>query len=79
MKDPLFHSSPVFPPTIPSQLSFSTNRDDQLIPLLPRDNFIFKAQLTSLYKHPTDYRFRLFDKTQDFFTSIASKIMSPYQ
>ena len=29
--------------------------------------------------HPTDYTFRLFDKNQDFFTSIASKIMGPYQ
>ena len=29
--------------------------------------------------HPTDYSFRLFDKNQDFFTSIASKIMGPYQ
>ena len=29
--------------------------------------------------HPTDYTFRLYDKNQDFFTSIASKIMSHYQ
>ena len=29
--------------------------------------------------HPTDYSFRLYDKNQDFFTSIASKIMAPYQ
>ena len=29
--------------------------------------------------HPTDYSFRLYDKNQDFFTSIASKIMGPYQ
>ena len=29
--------------------------------------------------HPTDYSFRLYDKSQDFFTSIASKIMGPYQ
>ena len=43
------------------------------------DDFIFKAQLTSLYMHPTDYSFRLYDKNQDFFTSIASKIMGPYQ
>ena len=28
---------------------------------------------------PTDYSFRLYDKNQDFFTSIASKIMGPYQ
>ena len=29
--------------------------------------------------HPTDYTFHLYDKKQDFFTSIASKIMSPFQ
>ena len=29
--------------------------------------------------HPTDYSFRLYDKNQDFFTSIASKKMGPYQ
>ena len=29
--------------------------------------------------HPTDYSFRLYDKNQDYFTSIASKIMGPYQ
>ena len=29
--------------------------------------------------HPTDYTFRLNDKNQAFITSIASKIMSPYQ
>ena len=75
MKDPVFLSSPIYPPFIPSKPSLSTNRDDHLIPLLSHDNFIFKAQLTSLYIHPTDYSFRLYDKNQDFFTSIASKIM----
>ena len=29
--------------------------------------------------HPTDYSFRLYDKNQDFFTSIVSKIMGRYQ
>ena len=27
--------------------------------------------------HPTDYTFKLYDKNQDFFTSIASKIRTP--
>ena len=62
MKDPFFLSSPVFPPAIPSKPSLSTNRDDHLIPLLSQDNFIFKAQLTSLYMHPTEYTFLLYDK-----------------
>ena len=79
MKDPIFLSSPIYPPSIPSKVSLCTNRDDHLIPLLSNDNFVFKAQLTSLYMHPTDFSFRLYDKIQDFFTSIASKIMGPYQ
>ena len=79
MKDPVFFSSPIFPHNIPSQLSLFTNRDDHLIPLLSQDNFTFKAQLTFLYMHPTDYTFRLYDKNQDFVTSIASKGVSPYQ
>ena len=79
MKDPIFLSSPIDPPSKPSKISFCTNRDDHLIPLLSTGNFVFKAQLTSLYMHPTDYSFRLYDKNQDFFTSIAYKIMGPYQ
>ena len=67
MKDRVFLSSPIYPPFIPSKPSLSTNRDDHLIPLLSRDDFIFKAQLTSLYMHPTDYSIRLYDKSQDFF------------
>ena len=78
MKDPVFLSSPIYPPFTSSKPSLSTTRDDHLIPLLSHDDFIFKAQLTSLYMHPTDYSFRLYDKIEDFFTSIASKIMSPF-
>ena len=78
MKDPVFLSSPIYPPFISSKPSLSTTRDDYLIPLLSHDDFIFNAQLTSLYMHPTEYSFRLYDKNQDFFTSIASKIMGPY-
>ena len=62
MKNTVFLSSPIFPPKIPSQASLSATRDDHLIPLLSQDKFLFKAQLTSLYMHPTDYTFRLYDK-----------------
>ena len=79
MEDPVFLPSPIYSTFIPSNPSLSTNRDDHLIPLLSHDDFIFKAQLTSLYMHPTDYLFRLYEKYQDFFTSIASTIMGPYQ
>ena len=78
MKGPIFLSSPIYPPILPSELSLSTNRDDHLIPLILHNRFTFKAQLTSPYMHPIDYTFRLYDKHQIFFTSIASKIMSPY-
>ena len=66
MKDLLFLSSPVFPPAIPSKPLLSANIVDHLLPLPSQDDLIFKAQLTSLYKHPTDYTFRLYDKNQDF-------------
>ena len=79
MKDPIFLFSPIYPPSIPSKISLCTNRDDYLIPLRSNGDFVFKAQLTSLYMHPTEYSFRLNDKNQDFFTSIASKKMGPYQ
>ena len=78
MKDPVYLSSPIYLPFIPSKRSLSTNRDNHLNSLLSHDDFIFKAQLTSLYMHPTDYTFHLYDKNQDFFTSIASTIMGPY-
>ena len=79
MKDPVFLSSPISPPFKSTNTSLSTDRDDHLISLLSHDDFTFKAQLTSLYMHPTDYTFRLYDKNQDFFTSNVSKIMGPYQ
>ena len=79
MKDPVFLSSSIYPPFISTNTSLSTNCDDHLIPLLSHDDFFFKAQLTSLYMHPTDYSFCLYDKNQDFFTSSGSKIMGPYQ
>ena len=58
-KNPVFLSSPIYPPSIPSKTSLCTNRDDHLIPLLSHDDFVFKAQLTSLYMHPIDYSFCL--------------------
>ena len=78
MKDPIFLASPVYPPLISPKDSISTQRDDYLRPILSNINCTFESQLTSLYMHPTDYAFELYDKKQDFFTSIASKIMTPY-
>ena len=70
MKDPVFLSSPIYPPFMSSKPSLSTTRDDHSVPLLSHDDFIFKAQLTSLYMHPTDYSFRLYDKNQDLFSHL---------
>ena len=79
MKDPIFLTFPVYPPVISPKDSISTQRgDDYLIPILSNKNFTFKSQLTSLYMYPTDYTFKLYDKNQDFFTFIASKIITPY-
>ena len=79
MKDPVFLSSPIYPPFISSKPSLSTTRDDHLIPLLSTTRDDHLIPLLSLYLHPTDYSFRLYDKNQDVFTSIASKTMGPYQ
>ena len=47
MKDPVFLSSPIFPPFISTNTSLSTNPDDHLISLLSHNDFIFKAQRAS--------------------------------
>ena len=78
MKDHIFLTSPVYPPAISPKDSISTQSDEYLIPILSNKNFTFKSQLASLYMHLTDYTFELYDKNQDFFTSIASKTMTPY-
>ena len=75
MKDPIFLTSPPF---ISLKDSISTQRDDYLIPNLSNENFTFKSQLTPQSLHPNDHTFKLNDKNQHFFTSIASKIMTPY-
>ena len=60
-------SSPIYTPFIPSKPSLSKNRDNHLILLPSNDDFTVKAQLTSLYMHPPDYTFRLYDKNQDIY------------
>ena len=62
MNNPVFLSSPIYPPFISSKPSLSTTRDDHSIPILSQEDFIFNSQLTSLYMHPKDYSFRLYDK-----------------
>ena len=79
MKDPAFLFSQVYPPIISLKPQLSTNQDNYLVPKLSTSLFSFNSQLTSLNLHLTDYTFKLYKKNQDFFTSIASKIMAPYQ
>ena len=79
MKDPAFFSSLIYPLIFPTKPQLSTTRDDYLVPIHSTNRFSFKSQLTSLCMHPTDYTFKLYNKNQDFLTSIASKIMAPYQ
>ena len=62
MKDPAFLTSPVYPQLISRNDSISTQRNDYLLPILSNNNFSFKSQLTSMYMHPTDYKFKLYDK-----------------
>ena len=76
MKDPAFLTSTVNPPLISPKDSISTQRDAYVKPIVLNDNFTFKSQLTSLYMHHTENIFELYDKNQDFFTSVASKIMT---
>ena len=77
MKALICLSLPIYPPILQSKPSFSTNRDDHLIPHLSHARFTFKAQLTSLYMHPTDYPFRLYDKIQDFLQPLLQKYCLP--
>ena len=72
-----FYLSSIFTTHL-SKRFVSTHRGDSFIPIHTNDTLTFKSQLTSLYKHPRDYTFKLYDKNQDFFTSIASKILTLY-
>ena len=62
MKNPIFITSPVYPPLISPKDSNSTQIDDYLISILSNENCTFKFHLTTLYLHPTDYAFELCDK-----------------
>ena len=48
MKDPIFLTSPVYPPVISPKDSISTQRDNYLIPILSTEKFAFKSQLTTV-------------------------------
>ena len=54
------------------------DRDCDLIPILSSRQFTFHFHLTSLYMIPTKYKFIIREYTNDYHTSIASKLITPY-
>ena len=54
------------------------DRDCDLIPILTSKQFTFQSPLTSLYMIPTKYKFIIREFKNDYHTSIASKLITPY-
>ena len=54
------------------------DRDCGLVPILSSKHFTFQSQLTSLYMIPTKYKFIIREFKNDYHTSIASKLITPY-
>ena len=54
------------------------DRDCDLIPILSPRQFTFQSHLTSLYMIPTKYKFIIREFENDYHTSIASKLITPY-
>ena len=54
------------------------NRDSELTPILSSKQFPFQSHLTSLCMIPTKYKFIIREFKNDYHTSIASKLITPY-
>ena len=54
------------------------DRDCDLIPNLSSRQFTFQSQLTFLYMIPTKHKFTIREFKNDYHTSIASKLITPY-
>ena len=54
------------------------DRDRVLIPILSLRQFTFQSHLTSLYTIPTKYKFIIREFKNDYHTTIASKLFTPY-
>ena len=54
------------------------DRDSELTPILSSKQFPFQSHLTSLYMIPTKYKFIIREFKNDYHTSIASKLITPY-
>ena len=75
--DKPFMESGACPPLIkPSKQG--EDRDCDLSPVLSSRQFTFQSHLTSLYMIPTKYKFIIREFNNDYHTSIASKLITPY-
>ena len=54
------------------------DRDCNLIPILSSRQFTFQSHLTFLYMIPTKYKFIIREFKNDYYFSIASKLITPY-
>ena len=75
--DKPFMESGACPPFI-KPIKQDEDRDCELVPILSSKHFTFQSQLTSLYMLPTKYKFIIREFKNDYHTSIASKLITPY-
>ena len=75
--DKTFKESGSCPPFI-KPLKQDEDRDCDLIPILLSRQFTFQSHLTSLYMIPTEYKFIIREFKNNYHTSIASKLITPY-
>ena len=75
--DKPFMESGACPPFI-KPIKQDEDRDCELVPILSSKQFTFQSQLTSLYMIPTKYKFIIREFKNDYHTSIASKLITPY-
>ena len=75
--DKPFMESGACPPFM-KQVKQDEDRDCELVSILSSKQFTFQSQLTSLYMIPTKYKFIIREFKNDYHTSIASKLITPY-
>ena len=54
------------------------DRDCELPPILSSKQFTFQSHLTLLYMIPTKYKFIIGEFKNEYHTSVASKLITPY-
>ena len=75
--DKPFMESGACPPFI-KPIKQDEDRDCELVSILSSKHFTFQSQLTSLYMITTKYKFIIREFKNDYHTSIASKLITPY-